>query len=659
MRRIFASILLAMMLASCVEDNNIDIVDMIKAPGTSLDLEASQDIKKFASKDELIEFLKERQTTGYAVSYGGWAGRDMIMTVAEESVGGSKGAPAPMMDGDSARSVSGTSGEGASGNGASDYSQTNVQVAGVDEADFVKNDDKYIYIIADGELVIVDAFPAESAKKISETDIDGTPQELFINGDRAVVFAEENDEVMGFEQYDIIPRPRYTTVVHAYVYDITDREEPKLVRDYKIEGTYFQSRMIGDDVYFITKEYVYYYDNYVGIPEVRNMDKTILRPDIYYFDNPETDYVFHTVAGFDLASEEIDAKTFLMGYSNTIYVSEDNMYITYEKNMPYDSYRIHERQRFIDVILPLFPDGMQVEIRAIMDEDLPAHEEWDQISAALEEGYNRMDEDSKEELFEKIQDEVADYEAQYEKERRKTVIHKLGIADAKVGYEERGEVPGRLLNQFSLDEHDGNLRVATTLEFWTRDSSYQANNVYVLDEELEIIGKLEDLAEDERIYSTRFIGDRLYMVTFKRIDPLFVIDLSDPEKPSVLGELKIPGFSDYLHPYDEDHIIGIGKETGDNEWGGVSIKGVKVALFDVSDVAEPKQLDQYIIGEAGTDSEALRDHKAFLFDRKKDLLVIPVREVKGKETYDSRRGYYTQRVLQGDNVLGLTPEDAI
>ena len=175
---------------------------------------------------------------------------------------------------------------------------------------------------------------------------------------------------------------------------------------------------------------------------------------------------------------------------------------------------------------------------------------------------------------------------------------------------------------------------------------------------MKIAGKLEGIAQDERIYSTRFIGDRLYMVTFKRIDPLFVIDLSNPENPKVLGELKIPGFSDYLHPYDENHIIGIGKETSENEWGGVSIKGLKLALFDVSDVEKPKQIDQYIIGESGTDSEALREHKAFLFDKKKNLLVIPVREVERRGYYEqSTRQYMPERVWQGAYAFGLTPEE--
>jgi len=210
-----------------------------------------------------------------------------------------------------------------------------------------------------------------------------------------------------------------------------------------------------------------------------------------------------------------------------------------------------------------------------------------------------------------------------------------------------------------MDESGDYFRVATTSQFWTRNSNVQYNNVYVLDTDLNIAGKLEEIAPDERIYSTRFIGNRLYMVTFKRMDPLFVIDLSNPGDPKVLGQLKIPGFSDYLHPYDENHIIGVGKETAENEWGGVSIKGVKVSLFDVSDVNNPKQVSTYEIGKPGTDSEALRDHKAFLFDKQKNLLVIPIREVLEKGQYDSRYGYYRERVWQGAYVLGVTPKDGI
>ena len=152
-------------------------------------------------------------------------------------------------------------------------------------------------------------------------------------------------------------------------------------------------------------------------------------------------------------------------------------------------------------------------------------------------------------------------------------------------------------------------------------------------------------------------SEKLALRHFKKVDPLFVIDLKSPENPKVLGKLKIPGYSDYLHPYDGDHIIGVGKETAENEWGGVSTKGIKIALFDVSDVSNPKNQAVYSIGEAGTDSEALNDHKAFLFDKEKSLLVLPVREIRGEAKYDPRYGYYRQNVWQGAYVLGLTPED--
>jgi uncharacterized secreted protein with C-terminal beta-propeller domain len=145
------------------------------------------------------------------------------------------------------------------------------------------------------------------------------------------------------------------------------------------------------------------------------------------------------------------------------------------------------------------------------------------------------------------------------------------------------------------------------------------------------------------------------MVTFKRIDPFFVIDLSTPSNPKILGKLKIPGYSDYLHPYDKNHIIGIGKETGTNDWGGVSIKGLKLALFDVSDVEHPKQIDKVEIGDPGTDSAALSDHRAFLFDKNKNLLVIPARVVKTADIADK---YISdqQQIWYGAYVFSVTPE---
>jgi uncharacterized secreted protein with C-terminal beta-propeller domain len=140
------------------------------------------------------------------------------------------------------------------------------------------------------------------------------------------------------------------------------------------------------------------------------------------------------------------------------------------------------------------------------------------------------------------------------------------------------------------------------------------NNVFILNMNLTTVGKLENLAVTERIYSARFIGDKAYLVTFRQIDPFFVLDLSDPTEPKVAGELKIPGYSSYLHPYDADHIIGLGIENST----------VKLSLFDVTNLSAPTEMAKYIIEGDWTYSEALNDPKAFLFDKAKELLVIPV-----------------------------------
>ncbi|MFH1409271.1 MAG: beta-propeller domain-containing protein [Nanoarchaeota archaeon] len=603
---------------------------------------ASQELQRFSSLDELKEFLDDAQTA-QNINFGmdGSFGRGVMMAEMDMA----ESAPMP---------VAPTGGQlkASSGDIASDYSETNVQVKGVDESDFVKNDGKHIYVLSRNLLTIVDAFPAEDAKILSETAMKGNGENMFVKDDRLVVFTSESSQVNMIAEYDFVPRPRYTTVTKALLYDISDREDPQLIRDYTLNGDFFQARMIDDYVYFIVKENVYHYDNFIDVPEISSKGGAVMAPEIYYFDNPERDYVFHTVASFDINQEKtgIEAKAYLMGYSNVVYVSQDNIYITYQKNIPYDHYQELNKERFYDIILPLLPDEVKSEIESIGSSDAGA---WNRVSAAMEQMYERMDEDDVVALLEKIADAVEEYDAQIAQERERTIIHKINIDKGRINYDTKGEVPGDLLNQFSLDEDNGYLRVATTTQFWTRDSGrILHNNVLVLDDDLDVVGSIEKIAPGESIYSTRFIGDRLYLVTFERIDPLFVIDLSKPTDPEILGELKIPGFSDYLHPYDENHIIGIGKETAENEWGGISIKGVKLSLFDVTDVNNPKQIDSVEIGSRGTDSEALREHKAFLFDREKDLLVIPIREV--LET-DSNRPW-RQRIWQGAYVFSLSPE---
>ena len=204
----------------------------------------------------------------------------------------------------------------------------------------------------------------------------------------------------------------------------------------------------------------------------------------------------------------------------------------------------------------------------------------------------------------------------YEKNKRSllsTGIAKININDLKISAS--GSVPGYLLNQFSMDEYQGNLRVATTIgDIWgwaPSGSDSQANDVYVLDQNLNTIGSVLNLGVGERIYSARFIGDLGYLVTFRQTDPFYVLNLADPKNPKMVGELKIPGYSSYLHPIKENKILGIGMENGN----------VKLSYFDVADASNPKEISKYSLSEYG--SEALYNHHAFLQDEKHQVFFLP------------------------------------
>jgi len=231
----------------------------------------------------------------------------------------------------------------------------------------------------------------------------------------------------------------------------------------------------------------------------------------------------------------------------------------------------------------------------------------------------------------------------------KTDLYKFAIYKGKVGHVATGSVPGALLNQFSMDESGSFFRVATT----SRDENWiNENNVYILDKKMNVCGRIEGIAPDERIYSTRFMGDRLYMVTFKKVDPLFVIDLSDNRDPKILGELKIPGYSDYLHPYDETHLIGFGKDAfEDGEWAYYD--GMKLSMFDVTDVANPTEMFSEIIGVRGTDSELLRNHRALLFSKVRDgLFAFPI----SVYVKDDGNPWYGKFAFQGAYVYNIDME---
>jgi inhibitor of cysteine peptidase len=624
----------------------------------------SSELKKFNSTAEIEQYLQESLATDQQNGYY----QTMVPTI-----GTSTGMNVPQRSEEKGGIAIPAALPGQVG-----YSQTNVQVAGVDEPDFVKNDDRYIYTISGSTLAIIDAYPAAGASVLSKTEISDTPKDIFVTDDRLVLFTTG----YGTPDYPvqssgakpatgmIAPMPPYrynSPETHVLVYDITDRKNPKLMKDYSIDGNYIDARMIGSLVYMVTQEQIYPYSGYhVTVPVLREGSTTVVQPDVWYFDNRESQYTFTTITSLDAASgNEKEAQTYLLGSGNILYVSTDAIYVSYQKYHPV----IYTRQGGMEIV-PLRPVavsggmGSSGSVGVSTASDIAV-----QSPAGVSSGvkiavsqvtippdFNSLTDAQRQSILDGLRNAEQDAIRRQEADQTTTVVHKIAIKDGKITYIARGEVPGTLDNQFSMDEYNNNLRLATTSSIYTQSGQYTYNNVFVLDGKMATIGSLTHIAEQETIYSTRFIGDRLYMVTFKRIDPFFVIDLSSPENPKILGKLKIPGYSDYLHPYDATHIIGIGKETTTNDWGGVSTSGVKLALFDVSDVSNPKQIDKVQIGDAGSDSAALTDHHAFLFDKSKNLLVIPVRAVSSAPVI--KGDYYNnqQQIWYGAYVFGLTPQ---
>ncbi len=581
--------------------------------------DGTNEIRKISSQEELKDILEASSLFGgsfYDTRIRTMAMDDSVMFETAQSTG----IPAPAVEPRPSDGLSKVE------SGGTDYSTTNVQVKNVDEPDYIKNDSKYVYIVSKNTLSIIDAYPAEDAKVILKIALDIESQyiqNMFLNDDRLVIFynGQSNDEII--PQFDFIPRRSYSSVTHALIVDVSDKEKPTILKDYSIDGHFRDARMIGDYAYFVTNSNINH--QYPRLPIILEDSVRIMTPDAFYFDNVEEFSNFTTLTAINIFSDTINSETFLMGHTSAFYVSEDNFYLTYQQNTPFGFYENSSRDRFFDVIVPLLPNDIQSQIKSIQnDSSLSSSVQWIKISELMQNSYNEMDKNEKEKLFEKIKKALNEYDVKIQEDTRKTIIHKISIDKEKIEYVAKGTVPGRLLNQFSMDQNGDRFRVAVTTEIYTQyEGTIRSNAVYVLDEQLNIVGELEEIAPDESIFSARFMGDRLYLVTFQQIDPFFVIDLSS-DTPKILGELKIPGFSNYLHPYDEEHVIGVGRDTKEIENNRVKQLGIKISLFNVADVNNPKVVDDFVIGDGSTQSEALYNHKAFFFDKTREVLSIPI-----------------------------------
>ena len=603
--------------------------------------------KKFSSLQELKDFLKTKQSEG--IYYSGF-GMQLLRSGAV-TMGLAEDAAAPT---------------GGGAKSSTDFSQTNIQVQGVDEADIVKNDGKYLYIVSGEKITIIDAYPADQATILSNLDIKGIADEIFINENKLVVFGREKysyEEPMPLaEPVQGVAKIASTSIYPYYsqksfikVYDIADKENPSLDKEITYEGDYYDSRMINNYVYAIVNQPINYRDDDIVMPLIKDgaVTSAIMPENIYYFDMPDYNYRLTTIFALNLDDNNLEKANFLTGYTQTIFVSQENIYLTSQKQISYIDY---QKKLFEETYVKLVDASTASQLKDAID-----NKDYNKVQELLEEHYNKLSQNERDKFQKDLAEKMQDVEAEIQKEIQKTIVHKISINKDEIKYLARGEVPGTVLNQFSMDEYQGNFRIATTTGDLFSGSSL--NHMYVLDENLDTIGRLEDLGYKEKIYSVRFIDERAYMVTFKKIDPLFVIDLSNPENPSVLGELKIPGYSDYLHPYDANHIIGIGKEAvdaGDNNRDFAWYQGIKLSLFDVSDVNNPKELSKFNIGDRGTDSEALYEHKAFLFDKEKELLVIPIslHEIdESKYPNGVQDSTYGELVYEGAYVLSLNLED--
>ncbi|KJS15263.1 MAG: hypothetical protein VR69_14220 [Peptococcaceae bacterium BRH_c4b] len=620
-------------------------------------------LKTFTSLGEMKDYIhanREMSGYGYPWYFGMFrAGGDIMVTAAPESTMKEAPSDTGIMKLDSS----------AENGGGADFSTTNIQVEGVDEADIVKNDGKYLYAVSAGKVLIIEAYPAREARILSRISCQGSPVELFVHGNRLAIV--ENNYATG--------------EVVVNVYDISAKEKPEQVRTLDFKGSLVSSRLIGDYAYFVAsipvgtgivqkdgKE-----DIQLPVIDTGTGKITVAPAEIAYFDYPDSSYVFTVILSVNLSNDQqkVAAKTFLTGISQNLYVSRQNIYLTNQKNPDLAVLT----NKYIDGLAGLVPADVAARLKTLRASKTNMNTIMGQVEDVLEGYLNSLGYSQSIAFEEKIQQYREKYQRDIERDRDNTIIHKLSVQGGSVAYVADGEIPGQLLNQFSMDENGEYLRVATTSTGFLFGNGNTKNNIFVLDGKLQITGRLQGLARSERIYAARFLGDRVYLVTFRRVDPFFVIDLKDPKNPKVLGELKIPGYSDYLHPYDENHIIGIGKDVPEAGIPGPPVVrpmarpeaeieivpplvrpgGLKIALFDVSNPEKPREISKFVVDQPSSDSEALRDHRAFLFSKSKNLLVLPVTywvqtEINTKAIWP---GY--QHFWQGAYVFDVSPSGGI
>lgn len=523
----------------------------------------------YAQIKELKEKERENGGDSYTGIYTPALGMDGIPEAGEENAVNTAGGGSPY-DGSSAEK---------------DYSDTNNQVEGVQEADIIKTDGEYIYAAVDGDVYLLreNGGNPEILSKIEKIDtvseegenicgISERINDIYIAGDRMVLIKYVADYDAYYDMMEdaaetdaapangcvIYGPPAGLAKYTAAVYDITDRSHPVLLNELGQSGTLIDSRMVGDILYLV---YSYYVPG-----EIDETDPSTYVPALYLGD-----------AKTEVAADDI----MLLGEPGAA------QYLTVSS---------------IDVGSPAeFLDTQSI---LGCGSDIYCNSETLVVALTTMEETNDVSKD-------------------------KTELFRFSLKDGAVTMESQGSVPGYVLNQFSMDEYNGYFRIVTTENVThyfngggiaSAEQEKTRNHLFVLDESMNIVGSIEDLARGESIYSARFMGDTGYFVTYRQVDPLFTVDLSTPSEPKILSELKVPGFSNYLHPFGDGLLLGFGQNS-DEESG--EIQGLKLSIFDTSDPAAVAEKHSELLGEKYMWSNAIGNHKAILVDSEKNLIGFP------------------------------------
>lgn len=479
-------------------------------------------------------------------------------------------------------------------------SKTNTQVNNVDEADIVKVDGNYIYYVSNKKLVIIDAHTPEASEKISEINYKDTnfnPREVYVKGQKIIVIGNEYDnscktEVISTEDVtatDIERVQESKPKSGMRIYDISNIKEPKETRRVMIEGNYISSRMIEDNIYYVANKYI----------ATSNIQKNKM--------------------------EDLDEDKYKPVYQDTA-VSQEEKCINYD-------------------LIYYFPETQDSSYLMLAGLNINNNEEAE-IRTFL--GAGQYIYSSEKNMY--IATNKTTYGKGYEVLGGTTHLLKIELNNGKFNFKAECNIDGQVNNQFSMDENKDTFRIATTTgNIWVDETT--ANNLYILNDKLEEIGRVENFGKEEKIYSVRYVENKAYVVTFKQTDPLFVIDLSKSTKPQILGELKIPGYSTYLHPYDDTHLIGFGYDTKENGTRVIT-NGLKMSMFDISDFNNPQELFKISIGDGKyTYSELLYNHKALLFSKEKDIIAFPLYSSSGRKT-NSRAAIYNIDLEKGFSLKG-------